>query len=247
MPDRNAPIKAGERRGQHGSRIALHQGHVRTVYLQPIVDPFDKSCGQAGQTLIWAHVLFEGNHSHNADSDDTHGNAVYHTFFRNYLRCIRAPFDNQAGGRIDDATQPPNGPRRCAGLMAYSYWMSFVGNVLGATGKMDGWSFETTFDSGKPGIWMLGWDAVKPYRTDAQVSATALRHGNFDYLTNTVKWDPEVGPQALPNSLYLRQKPTFFDAGRGYVWPWVDPAGDTKLHTLPAKARYDAGTPFRQP
>jgi len=193
------------------------------------------------------HVLFEGNHSHNADSDDTHGNAVYHTFFRNYLRCIRAPFDNQAGGRIDDATQPPNGPRRCAGLMAYSYWMSFVGNVLGATGKMDGWSFETTFDSGKPGIWMLGWDAVKPYRTDAQVSATALRHGNFDYLTNTVKWDPEVGPQALPNSLYLRQKPTFFDAGRGYVWPWVDPAGDTKLHTLPAKARYDAGTPFRQP
>jgi hypothetical protein len=193
------------------------------------------------------HVLFEGNESHNADSDDTHGNAIDHTFFRNHLRCIRAPFDNQAGGRIDDAAQSRNGPRRCAGLMAYSYGMSFAGNVLGAAGQMGGWSFETTFDSGKPGIWMLGWDAVKPYLTDARVAATTLRQGNFDYLTNKVHWDPEIGPQALPDSLYLRGKPAFFDAGRGYVWPWVDPAGETKLHTLPAKARFDAGTPFRQP
>jgi hypothetical protein len=193
------------------------------------------------------HVLFEGNYGHNAESDHTHGNSIYHTFFRNHLRCIRAPFDNQAGGTIDDAAQSGNGPKRCAGLMAYSYWMSFVGNVLGAAGQMHGWSFETTFASGKPGIWMLGWDAVKPYRTDAQVAATTLRHGNFDYLTNTVQWDPEIATRALPDSLYLRQKPAFFQAGRGYAWPWVDPAGPTKLHTLPAKARYDAGTPFAQP
>ncbi len=193
------------------------------------------------------HVLFEGNESHNADSDNTHGNSIYNTFFRNHLRCIRAPFDNQAGGRIDDAKQPSNGPRRCVGAMAYSYWMSFAGNVLGAANQMDGFAFETTFASGKPGIWMLGWDTVKPYRTDAQVSATALRHGNFDYLTNTVQWDEETSNRALPNSLYLSRKPAFFEAGRGYVWPWVDPVGTTKLHTLPAKARYDAGTPFTQP
>ena len=106
------------------------------------------------------HVLFEGNYGHNADSDNTHGNSIYHTFFRNHLRGIRAPFDNQAGGRIDDATQSRNGPKRCAGLMAYSYWMSFVGNVLGAAGQMGGWVYETTFTDGKPGIWMLGWDGV---------------------------------------------------------------------------------------
>src|SRR5258708_19061057 len=74
------------------------------------------------------HVLFEGNYGFNADSDNTHGNSIYHTFFRNHLRGIRAPFDNQAGGRIDDAVQPVNRPKRAAGLMAYSYWMSFVGN-----------------------------------------------------------------------------------------------------------------------
>ena len=131
--------------------------------------------------------------------------------------------------------------------MAYSYWMSFVGNVLGAAGQMDGWVYETTFTAGKPGIWMLGWDAVKPYPTDARCSTSTLRHGNFDYLTNTVKWDPAIGDRALPNSLYLSRKPAFFEAGRGYIWPWVDPAGTVRLHTLPAKARYDAGTPFIQP
>ena len=131
--------------------------------------------------------------------------------------------------------------------MAYSYWMSFVGNVLGAENQMDGWVYETTFTAGKRSIWMLGWDGVKPYRTDAQVSATALRHGNFDYLTNQVQWDPEIGRHTLPNSLYLDNKPAFFDVGRGYAWPWVDPDAPTKLHQLPAKARYDAGTPFAQP
>jgi hypothetical protein len=193
------------------------------------------------------HVLFEGNYSHNADSDNTHGNSIYLTFFRNHLRGIRTAFDNQAGGRIDDATQPRNGPQRCAGLMAYSYWMSYVGNVLGAAGQMKGWVYEGHFADGKPSIWMLGWDAVRPYPVDTKVSATALRHGNFDFLTNKVNWEPAIEGRALPDSLYLPGKPAFFDIGRGYVWPWVDPAGATKLHTLPAKARYDAGTPFLQP
>jgi hypothetical protein len=193
------------------------------------------------------HVLFEGNYGHNADSDNTHGNSVYLTFFRNHLRGIRAPFDNQAGGKIDDASQPRNGPQRAAGLMAFSYWMTFAGNVLGAPGKMDGWVYETSFAGGKPGIWMLGWDAVSPYPIDAKVSATATRHGNFDYLTNAVKWDRAIADRTLPDSLYLTGKPAFFNAGHGYTWPWVDAAGPTKLYVLPAKARYDAGTPFTQP
>ena len=168
-------------------------------------------------------------------------------FFRNQLRGIRAPFRDQNGEAwIDDANQSGNGPARAAGLMAYSYWMSFLGNVLGAPGQMGGWVYETTF-GGKRGIWMLGWDDQAPYRVDAKVSATTLRHGNFDYVTNTVIWDPTLPNHTLPDSLYLPQKPAFFNAGSGYTWPWVDPVGATKLYTLPAKARYDAGTPFTQP
>jgi hypothetical protein len=45
----------------------------------------------------------------------------------------------------------------------------------------------------------------------------------------------------------LTQEPAFFNAGKGYTWPWVNPTGSPQLYTLPAKARYDAGTPFTQP
>jgi len=193
------------------------------------------------------HVLFEGNYAQNADSDDTHGNSIYHTFFRNYLPGIRTPFDNQLGGRIDDGAVTASGPKRSAGLMAYSYWMSFAGNVLGVPGKMDGWVYERTFMQDRPGIWMLGWDSIAPYPTDGRVAETTLRHGNFDYVTNAVTWDRNIADRNLPNSLYLKEKPAFFSAGRGYAWPWVDPVAPDKIHTLPAKARYDAGTPFDQP
>jgi hypothetical protein len=193
------------------------------------------------------HVLFEGNYGHNAESDDTHGNSIYITFFRNHLRGIRSPFENQAGGTIDDAKQWGNGPKRCVGLMSYSYWMSFLGNVLGSEGEMRGWVYETTYASGTPGIWMLGWSTLKPYPVDAMVAETVLRLGNFDYATNSVRWDAGVAERELPASLYLTAKPAFFDAGRGYTWPWVDALGAKKLHELPAKVRYDAGTPFKQP
>jgi hypothetical protein len=84
---------------------------------------------------------------------------------------------------------------------------------------------------------MLGWDGVNPYPTDAQLSATTLRHGNFDYVTNTVKWDPAIASHALPKSLYLTEKPAFFNTGSGYNWPWVNPMGATKLYVLPANLR----------
>jgi len=183
------------------------------------------------------HVLFEGNYGFNFDSDKTHGNAIYHTVFRNHLRGIRRDFGDASGN---------NGSQRCAGAAFYSYWHSFVGNVLGAAGQMTGWVYESGSMS-QAAIYLLGWDDWSPNPVDPKVAATTLRHGNFDYLTNSVKWDPSISTQTLPPSLYLSGKPAFFNAGTGYTWPWVDPTGATKLYTLPAKARFDNGTPFVQP
>ncbi|HYS11311.1 MAG TPA: hypothetical protein VEP66_21420 [Myxococcales bacterium] len=179
------------------------------------------------------HVLFEGNYGFNFDSDKTHGNSIYHTVFRNHLSGKRLSFND-------------GGPKRCAGAGFYSYWMTYVGNVLGRSGQMTGWVYEAP-DMDTPGIWLLGWDDWNPYPMDAQVKATALRHGNYDYVNNAVTWDPSNSNHTLPQSLYLSQKPAFFSAGSGYVWPWVDPTGTPQLRTLPAKARFDAGTPFTQP
>jgi pectate lyase-like protein len=196
------------------------------------------------------HVLFEGNYGFNWDSDHTHGNATYHTAFRNYIRCLRSPFVNPLSGRlVNDAKQPGNGPKRCIGATGYSSWMSFIGNVLGAPGQMGGWVYESTgpMAMSRAAIWLLGWDDISPQPYDPQTAKTTLRYANFDYLTNSVRSDPGVGERPLPPSLYLPAKPDFFKAGSGYRWPWVDPEDATKSYTLPAKARFDAGTPFVQP
>ena len=86
------------------------------------------------------------------------------------------------------------------------------------------WRLGVPDSIGTPGI-----------NVDPQVAATAIREGNFDYVTNEVRWD--TSPQTMPDSLYLTAKPAFFGSN---PWPWVDPTGTTKLHTLPARARFDA-------
>lgn len=94
----------------------------------------------------------------------------------------------------NDATDPPtadvqtvnklNVPLEArdeqANFSNYSYWDSFVGDVLGAAGQMSGWVYESG-NMDTPAIFLLGCD------------------------------------------------------------------GATKLYTLPAKARFDNGTPFVQP
>jgi hypothetical protein len=189
------------------------------------------------------HVLFEGNYGFNWDSDHTHGNSIYHTVFRNHLRGIRRPFINPfTGHTVDDATQSNNGPRRCIGATAYSSWMTFVGNVLGAKGKMAGWSYESTGPDGMgtPAIWLLGWDDVTPQPYDAITRGTMIRDGNFDWVTGQQRWDGLIqnntpgSPQTLPDSLYLSGKPAFFGSN---PWPWVDPTTGT-IYTLPAQVRF---------
>lgn len=194
-------------------------------------------------------VLFEGNYGFNFDSDKTHGNSVYLTVFRNHLRGVRKAFVNPHDGLTydDQNQQATNGPLRCAGAGYYSYWFNFVGNVLGASGQMTGWAYENNQGlNGPHAIWMLGWDDFSPYPNDPQVAATAIRHGNWDYVNNAITWDPNITDHSASSSGYIPLGPPRFWPQSGYTWPWVDPAGTTKLYRLPAKARYDAGTPFTQ-
>jgi len=75
---------------------------------------------------------------------------------------------------------------------------------------------------------------------DPRTLSTVIRDGNYDYLTNSQHWHNTPGGFTIPPSMYLSSKPAFFGS---YTWPWVDPATGT-VYTLPAKARYEAGTPF---
>jgi hypothetical protein len=209
--------------------------------------------GVGGSHMVGPHhMLFEGNLSFNGDNDHTHGSSIYHTYFRNHLTGFRAAFVTNTSIAIDDQGNvpgPTNGPRRCAGASAFSYWMSFVGNVLGVEGKMAGWTYEK--NNADDAIWAIGWEnQAGLFDPDPHVAENILRDGNYDFLTHSQHWHGIGGsgqgnglapPQAatLPNSLYLNGKPTFFGNNR---WPWVDPSAGT-TYTLPSKARLDAGTP----
>lgn len=191
------------------------------------------------------HVLFEGNLSFNMDSDTTHGNSTYMTYFRNWVTTVRGKFQNAfTGSTVDDTSTGGNGPKRAAGAMRYTYNQSYVGNILGAPGvttAANGYVDDGTAKLGaSPGaIWFLGWNDISPYTVDPKVEATALRDGNWDVLLGQQTWITTTTPSTLPDSLYLDTKPAFFHDAQ---WPWVDPTTGTTA-TLPAKARYDAGTP----
>jgi len=106
-------------------------------------------------------------------------------------------------------------------------------------------------------MWQMGVDPGNwALNGDPQAMATHLRDGNYDYETKQVHWNGIGGtgtsyttpPAAatLPNSLYLQAAPAFFGTG---TWPWVDGANSTNPlpGTLPARVRYDAGTPNTVP
>jgi hypothetical protein len=221
------------------------------------------------------HVLFEGNWGDNLDNDNTHGNSMYMTFFRNLGSGFRTPFiDPSVGGLVDDSAGKgyycpsglascqswPPAPFRAAGPMGYNYWFAYVGNVLGTPGKTtaaNGWTYSGDFSASR--IFMLGWSGGNggqdPY-LDGKSGSYILINGNYDYLNNSVTW--QGSPVTLPNSFYLSSEPAFFTGGRGYHWPWVTPTGSEQIQTgpsgcggtcsgLPAQARWQAGTPFVQP
>ena len=208
------------------------------------------------------HALFEGNLTHQMGEDETHGNAIYNTYFRNYSQGYRIPSWTNAfdGATINDLTGSPQGtpgPLNPAETQLYTYWETFMGNVLGYPGhstSANGWVYHGTTINSPPSIFRLGWGGQSGNqnhdpKADFDTSTppgTTIAHGNYDYLHSAVTWDPAISDHTLPNSFYLTSKPAFFNAGKGYTWPWVDPIKGV-VHTLPAKARYDAGMPFRQP
>jgi hypothetical protein len=77
------------------------------------------------------------------------------------------------------------------------------------------------------------------------VSGTFIRHGNFDYVTGSTKWETTIpggnaSNHTLPASLYLAEKPSWWGTS---PWPWVGPDLTPMVGTLPAQARFAAFSP----
>ena len=194
--------------------------------------------GLNGSHMVGSHhVLFEGNEAWNYDSDNTHGNAIAMTVFRNNLVGRRTSFPGMVNARG-------------VGLMFGSWWHSFIGNVIGEPGRMTDWVLDDpgdgTYGGGSnawgswPAVWKLGYNPLHwDQMADPKVVQTTFRHGNFDYVSNQVQWT--TATRQLPASLYLASKPAFFGQN---PWPWVNPTGATKLGVLPAKVRVGPRAPL---
>jgi hypothetical protein len=220
--------------------------------------------GMNGSHFIGSHhLLFEGNQAFDADDDGTWGSVHYQTFYRNWLTGFRAPFSDYINGNapINDYTDTPAGinPYRALSTMQWAYNNTYIGNVLGTSGDMaepTTWIYGNgNINSSTPSELLLGYDSCNGVM-DPEVIATATVAGNYDYVQNQVTWTTLIPQQSLPNSMYLTSEPAFFTAGKTctYTWPWVNPTGATVVYQnscggpgLPARARFNAGTPFTQP
>ena len=199
------------------------------------------------------HDLFEGNWTPNIGPDSTHGNNGFNTIFRNHCRGF-------------NITPTSSGYCRCIFSDGWQMHLNSIGNVLSFPGSGVDHLFTASYDSGDAGnangigytgiaessVYLIGsnaWrlsDGYKP-GADNMDDGTAYsyfhRHLDYDYHSNSQYTNPGNPVTTLPDSLYLTAKPAFFGS---YDWPWVNPAGAdhaARVKTLPAKARYDGGTP----
>ena len=184
--------------------------------------------------------LIEGNYTAKMGAAETHGNAGDQTWYRNYSK----------GDRLYSLTG--TSPSISAVMFnRYMRRMNVVGNVLSVKGIGSGAIYAPTFDSSgnvsyadsvAPKIWSIGFDGYNGNWSgpiDPSVEQQLQRFANFDALRNQVDAQPAG---TLPDSLYLNGKPAFFG---NLAWPWVNPLGATgaaRLQTLPAQARFVAGT-----
>jgi hypothetical protein len=169
--------------------------------------------------------LFEGNIGAKIYADFTHGSSSYNTFFRNHV--VR-----------DTSALAVTNSLRAVDVERNQYYYNFVGNVLGRPGQT--WtSYEDTGTRASTGKYVFTWGYASDggvSSVDAQPKATALRHGNYDYATESVRWASALADRVLPGSLYLSDRPAFFGS---LPWPPIGPDASPMAGTIQAKERYE--------
>jgi hypothetical protein len=173
--------------------------------------------------------LWEGDTGAKADADIIHGSSSHNTIFRSRLQ----------GWQNDTITTRNNAVE----IAAKNTSMNVVGSVLGTPGKSNRYEVlpgQPYDDWSEAAIWVLG---VTSGVDDPNVAATLLRHGNFDYVTNSVVWDPAITSHELPDSLYLSGKPDWWC--QETPWPPIGPDVDGYANEIPAQRRFE-GLPCNQ-
>jgi PKD repeat protein len=186
--------------------------------------------------------LYEGNIVQRFQNDGYHGSTSHTTLFRNHVTGVSASVPSPTNRRLIDL---------CRG----SYFHNVVGNIIGDAS----WTpSEYEYAPGEPVlscVYILGFpgmdsgtmtafttvpwaDWSKPTNApDADVAATLLRHGNYDYLNRDTVWSEGIAARDLPASLVYSTKPAYFGT---LQWPPIGPDVSGLVSDIPAKARWSA-------
>lgn len=179
--------------------------------------------------------LWEGNYIEVLASDGYWGSSCYGTVFRNRISGVTLAM--------------PTYYDQCALMLAHwtDYW-SIVGNILGTSGR------STIYEASgsnvqNPQIYRLGYpwmgnrtstgsgsNPSDSQYMDTFVKESLIRHGNFDYVNNSVIWDDNYN-HTLDNSLFFDSAPSWWG---DCDWPAIGPDVSGYFKDTPAKKRYDA-------
>ncbi len=181
--------------------------------------------------------LWEGNVGYSAAMDEKSGSSSHQTLYRNYLK-----------GWMNSTVIYGNTPIL---IYARNRYMNALGNILGTAGKslvyeqavQDAPTKKINLNT----IWEFGYgDTIYPTPGDPLSRETTLRWGNFDYVTNSTRYDPNEipsdvqvpGTQSLPASLYLSGRPVWFG---NLNFPPIGPDVVGLVAKLPAQLCYEQG------
>jgi hypothetical protein len=220
----------------HRHSIAYEGGGSGTAILYNYVDDDytdDLTYLGSARTNHGAHPymnLFEGNVISHITADSYWGSSSHNVFFRNWL------WGDET--QASDVPQKPSWGSTPLDVWYNQNYYSFVGNVLGVTGKWlnPNWASFTVRNSNcsQNSIYAYGCDSNGNY--SATTNTSSINHGNYDYKTLGVAYWEGGSNHTLNNSMYYSSKPAFFGS---CTWPPYGPEGNPSTGTLPAKARYD--------
>jgi hypothetical protein len=206
--------------------------------------------------------LYEGNIATSFHPDGIWGSNSHNTLFRSWLKGttkISYPLSGRGVERSDSTWWACQANRAINVDFAGRYY-NIIGNVSGSTDLLK----ITSYNNGThiiPSVSMIiapqnrsydgttycycfGYSEANDdgssgtYPEDNRLPfTTAILHGNYDYASDSTKWDPTISDHVLPASLYLPAKPGWWG---NMPWPPIGPDVNPMVNKIPAQVRYEA-------